>query len=80
MPYIEESSKQYLNTYGMPRTTGELNYKITMLLKEYLHGYGKSYSTINDILGALEGAKLEFVRRIVNPYEDVKRAENGDCY
>lgn len=41
---------------------------------------GLKYDTINDILGALEGSKLEFYRRIAVPYENVKLAENGDVY
>ena len=41
---------------------------------------GNSYATINDIIGALEGAKMEFYRRVVAPYEDEKIKENGDVY
>lgn len=33
-----------------------------------------------DILGALEGAKLELYRRKISPYEDIKIEENGDVY
>ena len=29
---------------------------------------------------ALEGAKLEFYRRIVAPYEELKIKENGEVY
>jgi len=31
-------------------------------------------------MGALEGAKLEFYRRVVVPYEEKKMKENGDVY
>jgi len=31
-------------------------------------------------LGAIECAKLEFIRRVVSPYEDTKIASNGDVY
>jgi hypothetical protein len=41
---------------------------------------GLSYQTINDIVGALEGAKLEFYRRVAVPYEDKKIIENGDVF
>lgn len=61
-------------------TSGELNYQITKLIFEYFKGNGGRYQQINDILGALEGAKLEFYRRIVAPYEDKKITENGDVY
>ena len=51
-----------------------------MEMKGYLEAKGESYKTINDIVGALEGAKAEFQRRIVAPYEDKKRQINGDVY
>jgi len=31
-------------------------------------------------LGAIECAKLEFIRRVVSPYEDAKIVANGDVY
>jgi len=42
--------------------------------------HDKKYQTFNDILGALEGAKLEVYRRVVGPYENGKMSENGDVY
>jgi hypothetical protein len=77
MPYINEKNRAMART--VPTTPGELNYAITMLCKEYLAG-SVSYMRINDVLGALEGAKLEFYRRIAAPYEDTKIQENGDVY
>jgi hypothetical protein len=35
---------------------------------------------VNDVVGALDGAKAEFQRRVVAPYEDKKIRENGDVY
>ncbi len=63
-----------------PRVSGELNYKLTMTVKEYLDAHGLCYQTINDIVGALEGAKLEFYRRVAAPYENDKIESNGDVY
>lgn len=63
-----------------PETAGELNYAITLELIAYLDSHGLCYDTINDILGAIEAAKLEFVRRVVNPYEDAAIKRNGDLY
>ena len=67
MPYIGKG-KRTAETEQQPQTCGELNYAITMKLIDYLDGMGRSYQTINDIVGALEGAKLEFYRRVVVPY------------
>lgn len=78
MPYIAQADRP--EAQATPRTAGELNYAITCLIRGYLRQHGKRYQQINDIVGALEGAKLEFYRRVVAPYEDQKCAENGDVY
>lgn len=61
-------------------TPGDLNYFFTSFAKGYTDRNGLSYQTINDVVGALEGAKLEFYRRIAVPYEEGKIKENGDVY
>ncbi len=78
MPYIKVEDRLRVITQGCPNTAGELNYLFTMLSRDYIHEKGESYQTYNDILGALEGAKLELYRRQVAPYEDIKIQENGD--
>ena len=78
MPYIPKENREEAQV--APRDAGELNYAITCLIRGYLRQHGKRYAQINDIVGALEGAKLEFYRRIVAPYEDQKRAQNGEVY
>ena len=78
MPYIEKSER--VRADARPRTPGELNFAITSLLDRYLTDKGMSYTHVNDCLGALEGAKLEFYRRVVAPYEIQKMAQNGDVY
>ena len=79
MPYIVKSHRARFNSRAdVPRTAGELNYVITKTIMEYYYNGG--YQEINDVLGALEGAKLEFYRRVVAPYEDTKIEENGDVY
>lgn len=57
---------------------GDLNFQFTRLIVDYVKIHGLSYQTINDVKGALIGAKDEFGRRIADPYEDRKLAENGD--
>lgn len=61
-------------------TCGELNYVITRICDAYFRNQGGRYQQINDIVGALEGAKLEFYRRIASTYEDIKIEKNGDAY
>lgn len=62
----------------VPSGPGDLNYQFTCLIVDYIKCHGLSYQKINDVIGALEGAKLEFQRRIVGPYEDTKIEANGD--
>lgn len=83
MPYIEPKRRKELKIKGieeLPQTSGELNYTFTYFINWYLNQKGESYQTYNDIIGALEGAKLELYARKVRPYEDIKIKENGDVY
>lgn len=64
--------------YAGATNAGELNYTITVIINKYFKENGNNYQSINDIVGALEGAKLEFYRRTASEYEDKKILENGD--
>lgn len=78
MPYITKKEREAL-VLGRPlENAGQLNYCISVLILAYLETKGMKYQTLNDIIGALEGAKAEFYRRVVIPYEDQKMKENGD--
>lgn len=79
MPYIVEKTRHGLKNRH-PVNAGELNYILTTTINNYLIAKGVKYETINAVLGALEGAKLEFYRRIAAPYEDLKIESNGDVY
>lgn len=83
MPYIKQERRDIIYRDGCMYpdnmvTAGELNYAITELVHNYWNIPGNNYQRINDIIGALEGAKAEFQRRVVEDYEDEKIKENGD--
>jgi len=81
MPYIQQENRARLARGGFPEDAGELNYAITTMVDAYLRRYGDlRYTHLNEVIGALECAKLELYRRIAAPYEDVKIVENGDVY
>ena len=84
MPYIKQDRRVDLNPRctgaQTAQTPGELNYQLTEVVCDYLHTFGRSYKTFNDIIGALESCKLEFYRRMVAPYENDAIERNGDCY
>ncbi len=80
MPYITQERRREIFKKSILKTPGELNFVFSGTIQDYLTTQGTSYQTINDIIGALEGAKLEFYRRVVAPYEDMKIKKNGDVY
>ena len=81
MPYVPQKRRGPLAVAGAnANDAGELNYQITRLLVFYTQTHGLKYKTINDVMGALEGAKAEYYRRVAAPYEDTKIAENGDVF
>jgi hypothetical protein len=76
MPYIKKDAREELAWKRGATTVGELNYLITLALinhdpvqyiKDIVHGYwihkGRSYQTVNDIIGALTSAGYEYERR-----------------
>lgn len=81
MPYVESKQRSRItNGNTIPETPGELNFAISYVIREYMRKKQKRYSTFNDIIGALEAAKVEFYDRIVRPYEDKAIKRNGDIY
>jgi len=81
MPYIKPSDRCGIVVDGeTPLTPGELNFLFTFWITQYVGVSGLSYQIINDVIGALEGAKMEFYRRVAAPYEDDAKDRNGDVY
>jgi hypothetical protein len=79
MPYVTIDDREtYHPKFKVASFPGQLNYQITVLITEYIKKHGLKYQNINDVIGALEGAKLEFYRRAAAPYESIKIEENGD--
>lgn len=80
MPYVDQATREALDAAYPIMTAGHLNYLITKLLIEYADSKGLCYQTLNDIMGALEGAKMEMYRRVAAGYEDKAILRNGDVY
>jgi hypothetical protein len=84
MPYLLQTDRARLDPHidkladnmTKEQRAGELNYIINRLMLK-LAGEGK-YKDMNELMGAVECAKLEFYRRKAAPYEDKKAVENGD--
>lgn len=76
MPYITKAARIELSEGREPQTTGELNYLICKtahsggqindifrVIKKYKPNELTSYAKLNDIMGALDGARRELMRR-----------------
>lgn len=83
MPYISpDNQKEFdalIKEIGKAdiKTAGELNFLFTKLAIQYVATNGLRYQNMNDVVGSLEGAKQEFYRRVVAPYENQKAYEVG---
>lgn len=80
MPYINAGIRESLDEGRKPQNGGELNYLVTKIVDGFLTAHGLSYAAINEVVGALECAKLEAYRRVAAPYEDKKIKLNGEVY
>ena len=82
MPYIKGSLRDNLfpSIEAPINSSGELNYVLTEVIKKYMSDKNFNYQVINDIIGALECCKQEYLRRVVFDYEDSKIEINGDVY
>jgi hypothetical protein len=81
MPYIKQERRGALLAGAKPQDAGELNFAITVLVDTYLKDKGGlRYAHLNEVIGAMDCAKLELYRRVAAPYEDKKIAESGDVY
>ena len=81
MPYIPQERRQAILAGAKPQDAGELNFAITVLVDNYLNDKGGiRYAHLNEVMGAMDCAKLELYRRVVAPYEDKKIGESGDVY
>ena len=83
MPYISQEYRgfyrdrcKYLGQTA--KSAGELNYIFSMIAREYLLTEGENYAIMNNIIGALEGAKIEFYRKHMADYEEAKIKIHGD--
>ena len=78
MPYIPPSEKKRVDQDSLITTAGQFNYALNQLVNIYIEQNDFNYQTANDIIGAIECAKMEIYRRLVAPYEDKKILQNGD--
>ena len=87
MPYISKERQaeidpkilEMIQSIGLIKNSGELNYIFTQIAIGALHPQYQ-YEDLNRIMGVFSCAQSEYYRRMVVPYEETKRIENGDVY
>ena len=84
MPYTEQEARERAwNRFHKHHTIlnpGDLAYLISQLIDCYLSSGHEGFKALADVDGVLGLSQHEFRRRIVGPYEDRKREENGEVY
>lgn len=87
MPYIPQVHRAVIKDClkddsldWVPSNAGDLNFVVSTFIANYIKTNGLKYAVVNEMIGALECAKMELNRVIIGPYEDIKIAENGPVY
>jgi len=87
MPYIPQNRRDEIETdltfdhlNWIPSNAGDLNFVVSTFIANYIRANGLKYANLNEMVGALECAKMELNRAIIGPYEDEKIQENGGVY
>ena len=84
MPYIPACRRVEIRDGVTPQNAGELNFKITSIILEYLYELNPSepsgYSDYNEVLGVLDCVGRELYRKVVAKHEDQKCTENGEVF
>lgn len=83
MPYIKPERRTLFDAHleacaGQILNEGDFNYCIYKLASLLVERTGESYQNLSMCSSAMEHAKLEWYRKRVAPYEELKIAENGD--
>lgn len=84
MPYIREEDRERLRLLliALPEeinTSGELAYVVTHLMYQFWKR-DPSFDNWARTRGAVDDQVDEMRRRVIAPYEDAKRGENGDVF
>ena len=80
MPYIPELVRENYDLGFAIHDAGTLTYVLVKATLRYMEGEPRSFETYAKAIGAIECAKAELYRRLVAPYEDIKREQNGDVF
>jgi hypothetical protein len=85
MPYTEQQARTAIMNEAIDdlveeiEVKGDLNYVICQLTGLLiLRTGGMGYTNVSNWIDGVDGAQRELTRRLLDPYEDLKKEENGD--
>lgn len=83
MPYIENEARHKFEKAINEIATfisskGDLNFAISEIVGQLILKGDVGYTSISNWIDGVHGAERELTRRLLNPYEDLKIAQNGD--
>ena len=94
MPYLKQEDRArldrpitalvdvilFLSEVNEVGVAGQVNYIIARLFNSLWRGTKANYAGLNELIGAIECAKLEIYRRLAARYEDAAVKRNGDVF
>jgi len=84
MPYITpEQRERIVNQSRIPPMSdaGQLSFFIAKTIESYLKGRPRiNFQELNAVNGVLDTLRAEYQRQVLAPYEDKKKASNGDVW
>ncbi len=85
MPYIKQLDREKYNkiidaiaSVGNIETKGDLEYLVFSLMIKFMNTREKRYSTLHEVVYAVQHCADEFRRRYLDKREDEARETNGD--
>lgn len=85
MPYVNKESrdkygdlKRNIEFMNEIETKGDLEYLVTVLMNKYMSTREKRYSTLHDVVYAVQHCADEYRRRHLDKRENEALTENGD--
>lgn len=83
MPYITEKRRHQIDMgypYSKCMDEGDLAYRLTGEYLLWMRAHEMRFKCFARLVGVIVLSLFEFWWRVVRPYEDKKKEENGDVY
>ena len=79
-PELDPAIRMLVRDLSHEFSAAQLNYVVCKLVNEYINHHGLRYPHICEVQGMFHGAAREFDRCVADPYEALKKADNGTVW